>query len=175
MMTMRFGIAALGLVVLAVGGAACNLIDFDRRNLQDQPPPVDQPPVDRPPPDASTDPPPGGCTPVIAEATPEYEAMCRHYCNELQATIAYASHNQPGGGVSADSCYEQRCVRRCVSRELCETQCRSLGNAYQTLCGGVDAAPETMCPVSIDERVATCMAGCAVWPPPPEPPPLGLK
>ena len=169
MTMMRFGLAALALAVLAVGGAACNLIDFEDRNLQDHPPPVDRPPAD-----ASTDEPSRTCTAVVAEATPEYEAMCRHYCNELLATLTYGNGNQPPTGLSADYCYELRCVPRCVTRELCNTQCDALGNAYQTLCRGVDAGPDTICPVPIDERVATCTAGCAVWAPP-EPPPLGLK
>ena len=55
------------------------------------------------------------CTPVIAEATPEYEAMCRHYCHELQATLTYADGNQEPAGALSQSCYELRCVPRCVT------------------------------------------------------------
>jgi len=79
MTTMRFAIAAVGLALLAVGGGACNLIDFDSRNLQNQPDDM-PPPMDTPAPESRT-------CPVVAEATPEYEAMCRHYCNELEATL----------------------------------------------------------------------------------------
>jgi hypothetical protein len=163
MTTVRLGVAAVGLVVLAVGGGACNLIDFDSRNLQNQPPIDDKRPTDTPAPESRT-------CPVIAEATPEYEAMCRHYCNELEATLAYSGKNPELVGTLAQSCWELRCVPRCVSHDLCDQQCHSLGYAYQEMCRGVEIGPETICPVTTDERVATCVAGCDAWMPPPGPP-----
>jgi hypothetical protein len=156
----------VGLAVLATCGAACNLVDFDRRNLQDDPPP----PVDMPPPE-----PPRMCSPVVAEATPEYEAMCRHYCNELEATLTYSGKNQEPAGAVAQSCWELRCAPRCVTRDLCGQQCHSIGYAYQEMCRGVEIGPETMCPVTIDERVAACLAGCEAWTPPPDPTPPPVK
>ena len=154
-MTIARGGMVAGLAVLALFGAACDLnFDFDRRNLQDDPPP---------PRDASTEP-PRMCTPVVAEATPEYEAMCRHYCNELEATLTYSGKNQEPAGAVAQSCWELRCAPRCVNHDTCTSQCHSIGYSYQEMCRGVEIGPESICPVTIDERVAACLAGCDVPP-----------
>jgi hypothetical protein len=169
MTTMRFGIAAVGLALLAMGGGACNLIDFDSRSLQDQPEDM-PPPRDTPEPESRT-------CPVVAEATPEYEAMCRHYCNELEATLTYSGQNQEPAGAVARSCWELRCVPRCVTRELCDRQCHPLGYAYQEMCRGVEIGPDSICPVATYERVAACSAGCEAWAPPVDPnaPPPPVK
>jgi hypothetical protein len=157
MTTTRFGIAVGGLALLALFGAGCNLVDFDRRNLQDDPPP----PVDMPTPDPAR-----MCTPVVAEITTDYEAMCRHYCDELEATLNYSGKNQEPAGAVGQSCWELRCAPRCVTRDDCSRQCHSIGYAYQEMCRGVEIGPETMCPVTVDERVKTCLAGCDVFVPP---------
>jgi hypothetical protein len=153
MNTRCFGAAAVGIVSLALFVTGCNLIDFDRRNLQNEPPPPTDMPAEEP----------RLCTPVVAETTPEYEAMCRHYCNELEATLTYAGQNQTPAGALSQSCYELRCARGCVSHDLCTMQCHAIGFNYQGLCSGVEIAPDTVCPVTIDERVATCLAGCDLW------------
>jgi hypothetical protein len=161
-MTAR-GWAIPTLALAALAGAACDLnIDFDERRLSDAP--TEQtPPVDAPPPRM--------CTPVVAEVTPEYEAMCRHYCDELEATLTYAGTTQEPAGAVSQSCWELRCAPRCVSQETCGQQCHALGVQYQALCGGVEPAAETTCPVTIDERVSTCLVGCGLAAPPEEPPP----
>jgi hypothetical protein len=168
MTTMRFGIAFAGLAMFALGGAGCDLkFDFEERELDE-----------RPPQDTPAQEPPRMCTPVVAEATPEYEMMCRHYCGELEATLTYAGVNREAAGATAQSCYELRCAPRCVSVDTCAQQCHALGVQYQTVCAGVEPAPDTICPVSIDERVNACLAGCGVPvkpPPPPDPPPPDVE
>lgn len=162
MTTTRFGIAAAGLALLALSGAACDLnIDIEKRNLDDQPPaptPAENSPADETP---------RMCTPVVPESTPEYEAMCHHYCGELEATLTYAGKNAEPAGAVAQSCDEVRCAPRCVSVDTCVQQCHALGVQYQAACGDVEIAPDTACPVTIDERVNACLAGCGVAAPPP--------
>ena len=162
-MTARgWAIPTLGLALVALAGAACDLnIDFDRR-LTD-PPPEQTAPVDETPPRM--------CTPVVAEVTPAYEAMCRHYCDELEATLIYAGTNQEPAGAVSQSCWDLRCAPRCVSEETCGQQCHALGVQYQARCGGVEPAAGTICPVTIDERVSACLVGCGLTTPPGEPPP----
>jgi len=64
-----------------------------------------------------------------------------------------------------------------VTRDLCSQQCHSLGYAYQEMCRDVEIGPDSICPVTTDERVAACMAGCEVWTPPVDPnaPPPPVK
>jgi len=160
MTTRRFGTAAVGLAFLALSGAACNLIDFRDRTLQhDPPPPVDTPTEE-----------PRMCTPAVAEATPEYEAMCWHYCNMLEVTLHYAGTDEGSPGLLARSCYEVRCVPRCVTQDVCVQQCHALGVQYQAVCGGAEIGPGTICPVSVDDEVTMCLTGCAGMgaPPPPD-------
>ena len=107
------------------------------------------------------------CTPVVPESTPAYEAMCHHYCGELEATLTYAGKNAEPAGAVARSCDEVRCAPRCVSVDTCVQQCHALGVQYQAACGDVEIAPDTACPVTIDERVNACLAGCGVAAPPP--------
>jgi hypothetical protein len=162
MTTTRFGIGPAGLALLALGGAACDLnIDFEKRNLGD-PPPTQETPADETP---------RMCTPVVPESTPAYEAMCRHYCGELEDTLTYAGKNAEAAGAVADSCYQLRCAPRCVSVDTCVQQCHALGVQYQAACGDVEIAPDTACPVTIDERVSACLTGCGVAAPPPTDPP----
>jgi len=159
---MARGWAIPTLALVAFAGAACDLnIDFDKRRLADQPPQPASP----------EEMPVRMCTPVAPEATPEYEAMCRHYCDELEATLTYAGKNQEPTGAVSQSCWELRCAPRCVSQETCGQQCHALGVAYQALCSGVEVAPDTMCPVTIDARVEACLVGCGLAGPAPEEPP----
>jgi hypothetical protein len=154
-MTMRTrpGIATASFLLSALVGAGCGLnLDFNR-DLQG-PPPQD-PPVD----DARM------CAAVVPETTPEYEAMCRSYCDALEATLTYGGHNTEAAGAVAQSCYELRCVPRCVSHETCVEQCHALGVQYQAVCGAAEIGPDTSCPVSVDERVGACLGGCDVPPP----------
>jgi hypothetical protein len=155
MTTMRYAIAAAGLAFVALSGAACDLkLDFEDRRLDDAPPP-EQPAAQ----DASADEVAvRACTAVVPEATPEYEAMCRHYCDELAATLTYAGTNPE----VAKDCYEQRCVPRCVSADVCVAQCHALGVQYQAACSDKTIAPDTACPASVDDRVDACLTGCGV-------------
>ena len=156
----RFEIVSAGLLFSVFLGAGCDL-DFDyRRNLDDAPPPPDAPPAE----DVRM------CQAAAPEASPEYEAMCRHYCDTLEATLSYAGQNTGAPGAVSQSCYELRCVPRCVSHDLCVQQCHALGFQYQSVCANAEIAPDTACPVSIQERVDACVAGCDVWVPPAEPP-----
>jgi len=173
MMARGWAIPRLGLALVAFAGAACDLnIDFEKRRLSD-PPPEPTPSVDQTP--SPEEPPPRMCTPVVAEVTPEYEAMCRHYCDELEATFTYAGTNHEPAGAVSQSCWDLRCAPRCVSQETCGQQCHALGVQVQAACSGVEPAPETMCPVSIDGRVSACLVGCGFAAPPPEEPPSGVR
>jgi hypothetical protein len=150
----RPGIAMAGLLFGALLGAGCGLnLDFNREL---QGPPPQDPTVD----DVRM------CEAVVPEATPEYEAMCRSYCDALEATLTYAGSNSEPPGAVSQSCYELRCVPRCVSHETCFQQCHALGVQYQAVCGEAEIAADTACPVSVDERVGACLAGCDLWVPP---------
>src|SRR5262245_29620203 len=118
MTTKHFGIASAGLALVALVGAACDLnFDYEKRGLDERPPPPQDTPAQEPP---------RMCTPVVAEATPEYEAMCRHYCGELDETVRYhalASGAAEAPAAGAQLCYEIRCAPRCVSMDTCVQQC----------------------------------------------------
>jgi hypothetical protein len=165
----RLGIAAGGVALFAALGTGCaDFIDFNDRNLQ-QPPRAEERPAE----EARM------CSAVVPEATPAYEAMCRHYCGELEETLRFADlaagrTSGPAGAV-AESCYELRCAPRCVSVDTCVQQCHAVGAHYQALCAGVEIAPDTVCPVPVQDRVDACLAGCGVpVPPRPEEPPPGI-
>jgi hypothetical protein len=160
-MTMRTrpGIAMVGYLLAALLGAGCGLnLDFNR-DLQS--PPSQDPPTD----DARM------CAAVIPEATPEYEAMCRSYCDALEETLTYAGSSGGAPGAVSQSCYELRCVPRCVTYDTCLQQCHALGVQYQSVCVADGIGSEAECPGLIQERVDHCLAGCALWVPPPGPPP----
>ena len=169
-MTTRIGlgVTTAGVLLAAFWGAGCgSLIDFNDRELQSLP---DMP--------AEEMPPPIRCAAAASGATPEYEAMCRHYCGELEATLTYAGHNTEAPGAVSLSCYELRCVPGCFTREVCVAQCHAVGVHYQALCAHAEIAPETVCPVSVQDRVDACLVGCGVpvaprdpTPPPDVPPP----
>jgi hypothetical protein len=153
----RLGVTTVGVLLSAFSGAACGpVIDFNDRELQS------------PPETPAEEMPPRTCVAVVTEATPAYEAMCRHYCGELEATLSYAGHAEAAGAAS-ESCYELRCAPRCVSRETCVSQCHAVGVHYQALCADAESAPDTVCPVSVQDRVDACLVGCGVPVAPPDP------
>jgi hypothetical protein len=160
-MTMRRrpGIATASFLFSALLGGGCGLnLDFNRR-LESAPP--QDPPMN----DVRT------CEAVVPEATPAYEAMCRHYCDALEETLTYAGSNSEPQGAVSQSCYELRCVPRCVSHDTCVQQCHALGVQYQSVCADTEIPADTTCPVLIQERVDSCLAGCDLWVPPEAPAP----
>ena len=156
----RIATASFLLALSALLGAGCGLnFDFNRK-LEDAPPPQD-PPVD----DVRM------CEAVTPVATPEYEAMCRSYCDALEETLTYGGYNSEAAGAVSQSCYELRCVPRCVSHDTCVQQCHALGVQYQAVCVSSGIGSDAECPGLIWERVDSCNAGCDLWLPPPGPPP----
>jgi hypothetical protein len=155
----HLGTATAGLTLFVLLGTACDLLDFDRQ-LDGAPPRQDMPAEEMPP---------FRCAAAVAEATPEYEAMCRHYCGELEATLTYGGYNTEAPGAVSQSCYELRCAPRCVTQEVCVSQCHAIGVQYQALCGHAEIAPGTVCPVSLQDRVDACLVGCGVPVAPPDP------
>ncbi len=169
----RFPKAFAGFVLAAVLPLACgNLIDFSDRPLTDNPP-VKQdagaPPDDAGAnDDAGSDAPPVTCRAVTVDPAVDYEAMCRHYCDTLDETLRYLSLAQGRApapvGTTSQMCYELRCVPRCVDQALCFTQCEAAGTQYSAVCGTAEIAPDTVCPLSLEDHAAACRAGCGPVP-----------
>ena len=161
--------ALAGFVLAAVLPLACgNLIDFSDRPLTDNPP-VRQD-AGAPPDDAGasdgggSDVPPVTCRAVTVDPAVDYEAMCRHYCDTLDETTRYLALAQgrtpPAAGTTSQTCYQLRCVPKCVDQALCWTQCEAAGTQYSAVCGTAEIAPDTVCPVSLEDHAAACRAGC---------------
>jgi hypothetical protein len=171
----RFGIAAAGLALSALLGTGCDAFDFEKDHLGETPPRQDPPPTMTPPPEMTPveePPPPRTCSAVVPEATPAYEAMCRHYCDTLEETHLYldlaAGRPPEPAGATSQLCYEIRCEPRCVPEELCFTQCGAVASHYEAVCADAESAPDTVCPLSPADHDAACRAGCRPATEPPD-------
>ena len=123
--------------------------------------------------DASADvPPPPTCRAVTPDPAIDYQRMCRNYCDALDETSRYLALSRgeapaDAGGVS-ETCYELRCIPKCVDQALCLTQCEAAATQYAAVCGNApDAGSNPACPSSVEDHAAACRAGCS----PPAPPP----
>jgi hypothetical protein len=98
--------------------------------------------------------------------------MCRHYCDTLDETSRYLALSRGEApadeGSVSQTCYELRCVPKCVDQALCFTQCEAAATQYAALCGSApDAGRDTVCPLSVEDHDAACRAGCTPLAPPP--------
>jgi len=158
---------------LCLLGTACDGVFDTGRQLQEMPP-VSSPDASSAP-DASADAP--TCRAVTPDPAIDYDKMCRNYCDALEETRRYfllsRGEAHPDAGGLSQSCYELRCVPKCVPQELCFTQCETAATQYAAVCGNApDAGSDPVCPSSVEDHLAGCRAGCS--PPAPPPPPADL-
>jgi hypothetical protein len=155
-------------------GSGCDGLFDTERQLQEMPPVTSHDPSSAQ--DASADVPPAPtCRAVTPDPAIDYERMCRNYCDALEETSRYFALSRgqtpaDAGGMS-QTCYELRCVPKCVDQALCFTQCEAAGTQYAAVCGNApDAGNDAVCPASVEDHAAACRAGCS----PPAPLPPGL-
>lgn len=157
---------------LCLLGNACDGIFDTGRELQEMPPVTSHDASSSP--DASSDaPPPPTCRAVTPDPAIDYQRMCRHYCDTLDETSRYLALSRgeapADAGSVSQTCYELRCVPKCVDQALCFTQCEAAGTQYAAVCGNApDAGSDAVCPSSVEDHAAACRAGCS---PPALPPP----
>ena len=101
-----------------------------------------------------------------------YEAMCRSYCQALWETNLYHCVSDGGdgpgcvqrledAGISADLCFQIRCVPKLVPPSLCLQQCDAVATMYGPVCGGASVPPAPLCPSPPDDHDRACRSGCA--------------
>jgi len=160
----RHPFAAAGLLLAVVMMQACGgLIDFNDRELASNPPPHQQDAGDK---DAA----PRTCPAVKPDPALDYGVMCRHYCATLEETFRYAGRAPEPAGTLTETCYQERCVPKCVDEALCLTQCDALAGVYGGVCGAdAGAATDaTLCPATPEAQLEGCRAAChPIVPPPP--------
>jgi hypothetical protein len=155
---------------LSLLGTGCDAFFDTERQLQEMPPVTSHDASSAQ--DASADVPP--CRAVTPDPAIDYERMCRNYCDALEDTTRYfllARGEAPAdAGDLSQSCYELRCVPKCVDQALCFTQCETAATHYAVVCGNApDAGSDPVCPSSVEDHTAACRTGCS---PPAPPPPL---
>jgi hypothetical protein len=117
--------------------------------------------VNQPPPDAGS-----------SGTGDPYNVMCHNYCEALYETNLYLCVNNGGdglgciskldqAGISADTCFQLRCVPRLVQQSLCFEQCDAVASQYQTACSGGNPSAAPLCPTSPADHDSACRAGCA--------------
>jgi len=159
----RFPLGAVVAILLpGISAAACGgLFDFGNGALSN--PPVTDMDAGAPPMDAGPHEAAPGCAAVVVDPQIDYPTMCRHYCEALDATQRYLALSQgrtPASDV-AQTCYDLRCVPRCVDQALCFTQCDALAPQYAAVCGNAEIALDTSCPAAPADHDAACRAGCS--------------
>ena len=153
--------------LLLLGNGCDGLFDTGRELQQTPPVTSRDASVDRP-----GEAPPPTCPAVTPDPALDYPAMCRHYCDTLDETSRYLALSRgeapAAEGSVSQTCYDLRCVPKCVDQALCFTQCEAAATQYAALCGSApDAGRDTVCPLSVEDHDAACRAGCTPLAPPP--------
>jgi hypothetical protein len=124
---------------------------------------------------------PAGGSGVVTQPPPDagsssddaYNAMCRNYCQALYETNLYSCVSNGGDGpsclakldqvgISADICFNLRCVPKAVQQPLCLQQCDVAAGVYDAVCAGANAPAAPLCPTPPAEHDSACQAGCAL-------------
>jgi hypothetical protein len=65
-------------------------------------------------------------------------------------------------GISADTCFQLRCVPKLVQQPLCPQQCDAAAGFYDAVCAGGNPRAAPLCPTPPADHDSACLAGCAL-------------
>jgi hypothetical protein len=124
---------------------------------------------------------PAGGSGVVTQPPPDagsgsddaYNAMCRNYCQALYETNLYFCVSKGGdglgclseldqAGISAETCFQLRCVPKLVPQSLCLQQCDTAAGLYDSVCAGGNTPAAPLCPTPPADHDSACHAGCAL-------------